>query len=281
MNYAQDALWWRLTHPIVRDLASLLTAPSLWHSGRELPIATLLGEHGFRFLLALNEEPHRLPEHLVASRLGHYAENLLAFWFANAPHSQLLARNLPIFSGSQQLGALDFIVALSGSLYHIELTCKYYGSVTGQPETMFGLNPQDKLLAKQQKMQQQLALSQHPDAQATLAQLGIASENLTRVSLIRGMGFTHSGSLPEHTLYPANAWTGTLISQSEQWQSWVADSRFYLFKRSEYLAPARISYAQTISRETAMTLSSGLIAEVVLRPDDFWHEQQRMMLPEK
>ena len=38
MNYAQDALWWRLTHPIIRDLASLLTAPPLWRTDCELPV---------------------------------------------------------------------------------------------------------------------------------------------------------------------------------------------------------------------------------------------------
>ena len=47
MNYALDALWWRLTDPDVRALASLLTAPPLWHSGCELPVRELLGEHGF------------------------------------------------------------------------------------------------------------------------------------------------------------------------------------------------------------------------------------------
>ena len=54
MNYALDALWWRLTDPDVRALAAVLTAPALWHSGSELPVAALLGERGFRFLLELD-----------------------------------------------------------------------------------------------------------------------------------------------------------------------------------------------------------------------------------
>ena len=53
MNYALDALWWRLADPHVRALAALLTAPAPWHSGCEMPVHTLLGAHGFRFLLAL------------------------------------------------------------------------------------------------------------------------------------------------------------------------------------------------------------------------------------
>ena len=83
MNYALDALWWRLTDPNVRDLAAILTAPPLWHSGCELPLRELLGETGFRYLLALDSNPAPLQQHLAAEapfahRLGFYAESLLA-----------------------------------------------------------------------------------------------------------------------------------------------------------------------------------------------------------
>ena len=132
MNYALDALWWKLTAPSVRDLASLLTAPPLWQSGCELSVRELLGEQGFRYLLALDADPAPLTEHLTqrapfGHRLGIYAEELLAFWFAHAPHAKLHARNLPVFSDGQTLGAADFVVSLNRQVYHIELACKYYG----------------------------------------------------------------------------------------------------------------------------------------------------------
>ena len=71
MNYALDALWWRLTDPDVRALASLLTAPPLWHSGCELPVRELLGEHGFRFLLELDEHPQALHAVHAQLRINH------------------------------------------------------------------------------------------------------------------------------------------------------------------------------------------------------------------
>ena len=85
MNYALDALWWKLTSQPVRDLASLLTAPPLWQSGCELSVRELLGEHGFRYLLALDADPAPLTDYLAqrapfGHRLGIYAEELLAFW---------------------------------------------------------------------------------------------------------------------------------------------------------------------------------------------------------
>ena len=118
MNYALDALWWKLTHPSVRDLATLLTAPPLWQSGCELSVGELLGERGFRYLLDLNGNPAPLDDYLAehapfGNRLGIYAERLLAFWFAHAPHTELHAYNLPVFSDDLTQGAADFIASTS------------------------------------------------------------------------------------------------------------------------------------------------------------------------
>ena len=172
MNYALDAIWWRLRHPAVRDLAALLTAPPLWHSGCELPIPRLLGSQGFRFLLSLDDAPAPLtqwlePESPFGHRLGHYAESLLAFWLAHAPHCQLIARNHPVRSESgQTLGAADFLCLIDSAPYHLELTCKYYGGTT--PANFQGLNPADTLLGKAAKLQQQCRLFHTPQARAQL-----------------------------------------------------------------------------------------------------------------
>ena len=172
MNYALDAIWWRLSHPAVRDLAALLTAPPLWHSGCELPIPRLLGSQGFRFLLSLDDAPASLTQWLeqeapFGHRLGRYAESLLAFWLAHAPHCQLIARNHPVRSESgQTLGAADFLCLLNSTPYHLELTCKYYGGTT--PANFQGLNPADTLLGKAAKLQQQCRLFHTPQARAQL-----------------------------------------------------------------------------------------------------------------
>ena len=172
MNYALDAIWWRLSHPAVRDLAALLTAPPLWHSGCELPIPRLLGSQGFRFLLSLDDAPASLTQWLeqeapFGHRLGRYAESLLAFWLAHAPHCQLIARNHPVRSESgQTLGAADFLCLIDSAPYHLELTCKYYGGTT--PANFQGLNPADTLLGKAAKLQQQCRLFHTPQARAQL-----------------------------------------------------------------------------------------------------------------
>ena len=314
MNYALDAIWWRLSHPAVRDLAALLTAPPLWHSGCELPIPRLLGNQGFRFLLSLDSQPDPLQQWLeqeapFGHRLGHYAESLLAFWLAHAPHCQLIARNHPIRSENcYTLGAADFLCLLNSTPYHLELTCKYYGGTT--PADFQGLNPADTLLGKAAKLQQQCRLFHTPKARAQLptplqgylktseasfceAKTNEASpceadtsktdcrqpqnfsQPLNTATIIRGIGFTPNGILNGHPLNHLG-WSGLLLPQ---WADYPAQAtqRFYPLPRLAYLAPARIPFEQTITATELAHQAPGLIAVVEPRPDGMWHETQRLM----
>ena len=314
MNYALDAIWWRLSHPAVRDLAALLTAPPLWHSGCELPIPRLLGSQGFRFLLSLDDAPSPLTQWLeqeapFGHRLGRYAESLLAFWLAHAPHCQLIARNHPVRSESgQTLGAADFLCLLDSTPYHLELTCKYYGGTT--PNNFQGLNPADTLLGKAAKLQQQCRLFHTPQARAQLpappqgylktseasfyeaktseaspieANTGktdcLQSPNLSQApntaTIIRGIGFTPNGILNGLPLNPLG-WGGLLLPQ---WADYPAQpaQRFHPLSRLAYLAPAHVTFEQTISAAELACQAHGLIAVVEPRPDGMWHETQRLM----
>lgn len=266
MNFALDALWWRLSNPQVRDLASILFAPPLWQTGCELPVRDLVGEHGFRYLLDLNDNPDfRLPEDCAHPLLGKYAENVLAFWLANAPHCRLLARNVPLFNQqNQSIGELDFIAEIHGRLYHIELACKYFGATDGQPENMVGLNHSDTLLNKISKLSQQL--NTHLPSEWQTAQ---------RVSVVRGMAFSHSGSLQIGDVFAPNTWAGRLISD---WECDDFQEKFwYRLPKNGLLSPARVSGSLKMTAAD-VGHDDGLVAELALRPDGYWHEIQRFML---
>ena len=285
MNYALDALWWRLTDPNVRDLASLLTAPPLWYSGCELPVRELLGEHGFRYLLALDEHPAPLQQHLAAGepfghRLGFYAESLLAFWLANAPHTVLYVQNLAVHNGQNQtLGALDFVASINGKTYHIELTCKYYGSRSGRPETMIGLNPRDSLAGKAAKLQQQLAWSALPEGQAALQMHGINPQALARASVVRGIGFSAEPAFDAPPLNP-HGWHGLYLESRQEYPlSDGLKTRYYPLPPMHLLAPARVPYAYTLPSEALAEIEFGQVAVLEKRPDGFWHETARIMKP--
>lgn len=271
MNYALDALWWRLHQPQVRALAAVLTAPALWNTHCELPISKLLGKEGFRILLAWNDENRAdLPTYHLHQTVGKYAEQLLAFWFKNTPHCQLLAQNVPIFSEyGQTIGSLDFIVQIEQEIYHIELACKYVGSATGVLEEMASLNVHDFLNDKINKLTQQLLLSHTSSAQKALHNLGINAEKIRSVSVIRGMGFTYTGILPKNSIYTANAWTGILTDHLPKHKI------YYPLHKQDYLAPVCVRENQLPKK---IIKNQGLWAELNKREDGFYHEIQRFML---
>ncbi len=278
MNYALDALWWRLVNPQLRDLASLLTAPALWQTGCELGVRTLLGDEGFRYLLDLDDDVNfRLPETVAHPLLGKYAEHLLAFWLQHAPHSRLLARNVQVFDeDNRSVGEFDLLAEMNGVVYHIELACKYFGAADGQPEKMVGLNVHDRLLNKISKLNQQLGLAQTPAGRKVLAEYGVNADAVKSVSVVRGMGFTVSGSLPAHDVYPVNAWVGKLVGDLDD-DVFSGEKWFYRLPKTGFLAPARISGSLKMAAAD-LGDADGLIAEVVQRPDGAWHEVQRVML---
>lgn len=276
MNYALDALWWRLTCRQVRDLAAVLTAPPLWTSGAEWPVSELLGAQGFRFLLALDDAPQPLLDYLAARepfgrRLGFYAEALLAFWLAHAPHCRLLAHNLPVRDqDGRSLGELDFIAEAGGRRLHIELACKYYGAASGRAQDLTGFDPADTLPGKAVKLQQQMAWPQHEAGKCALAAAGLAVD--ASVSVVRGMAFGAADGIAGAPLYPYG-WHGVYRTAGEP----LPEGRYYRLPRMSWLSPARVAEHELLSAEEAAGSGAGLLTKMVLRPDGFWHETERLM----
>ncbi|MDO4877888.1 MAG: DUF1853 family protein [Neisseria sp.] len=283
MNYALDALWWRLTDPDVRALATLLTAPAPWHSGCEMPVRALLGEQGFRHLLALNDQPRALKHHLAAEggfggRLGVYAESLLAFWLADAPHCRLLARNLPVSDGARTLGALDFVAEIGGRLQHIELACKYYGTADGRAQSLAGLNPEDTWLHKAEKLRLQTALAQHREGRRALEAAGLNPTATAASTVLRGILFAAEAEALPPPLNP-HAWRGVFYNAPPPAPPFKDTDglRYCLLPRLACLAPARVRREETTDWEGIRETKRGQAAAVALRPDGFWHEVGRIM----
>lgn len=288
MNFAQDALWWRLTDQAVRDLASLLTAPPLWHSGAELSHRALIGEQGFRFLLALNDAPKALHDFLAQEapyghRLGFYAESLLAFWFSHAPHFALLGRNLALYdnpvSRTQTLGSVDFLVTLNDEPLHIELTCKYYGNPEATLDGFVGLNQQDKMANKMHKLTRQLAWSGHEAFAPIHAAIWPHAGPVRSASIVRGVGFTPEGVLLNAPA-PINpyGWAGHYVSDWAALPEALQGGRWVLLRNMLRLSPARVALADSQPFSALMTeVEEGVVAFLQERIDGYWHESARVM----
>ncbi len=268
MNYATDALWWRFQDQHVRALLTLLTAPPLWDSGCELPVRTLLGENGFRYLLALDEAPAPLHDFLQAQaphpRLGVYAEHLLAFWLDTAPHAELLGRNLHF----GQVGEVDFVARLAGVVYHIELACKYFIAQGNDECGMRGFNPKDTLARKRETLARQCIFSHSVEFGAWAQARGLNA--VQSVSLVRGMAFLPT-EFEFDALNPYGWHGGIALPEAVE-----ADCRAVVLTPHEYLAPARKQLHECVDYAALQAPPNALVALLALRPDGYWHETARV-----
>lgn len=133
---ALDTLLDSLDDAAVRDLAWLLFSPDLLMAQ---PPAGMLaspfespGEAAatVAWLLALDREAEALHLSVAAShvtRLGRYAECLLAYFLRHGPAARLIAANVALRRAGRTLGECDFLVkTASGRRLHWELAVKCY-----------------------------------------------------------------------------------------------------------------------------------------------------------
>ena len=281
MNYSLDALWWELKTDAVRDLASLLTAPSLWQTNCELSRRALLGDTGFRYLLALDDQPDVLHQYLQAAsrqshRLGFYAEHLLAFWFAHAPHCQLLGQNVVLQEAAHTptIGALDYVTRINDTLYHLELTCKYYAHSSADPQGLRGIQAKDTLASKAAKLTQQLALHEHPVFAAWCEAHQIQQADLQAASVVRGMGFW-LGDAVQSPINPY-AWRGEYLENQAAWPH-IEGCRYAAIPSKRLLSPLRLPTEATLAQAQEGSENSVWWAQLQQRPDGHWHEVSRSM----
>ncbi|AVR96345.1 DUF1853 family protein [Pseudoduganella armeniaca] len=195
--------WGHLTRPHVRALAWLLDSPDLldpaaseWQ-GRVAasgpPDAATVA-----WLARLEADPAPLDAALGArhySRLGLYAEKLMAFYFAQ--RGDLVAHGLQVRAANNgTVGEFDFLLDTGAGLRHIEFATKFYllDSVDagGDFDQLVGPNLADSLGRKLRKIfGQQLELARHPAAQALLPQPVVAAQ-----ALVKGWLFYPEGAAP-------------------------------------------------------------------------------------
>ena len=140
---------------------------------------------------------------------------------------------------------------------------------------MCGLNAKDTLAAKAAKLPRQLALLQSPEGSKTLRQNRLPDAPQP-ASIIRGIGFFPVGADSAEAPLNPYCWRGIFI---RDWSAYPTNegARYHFIDRMAYLAPARVTEAQTLSERDVRQIESGLIAKLELRPDGFWHEIERIM----
>jgi hypothetical protein len=239
--------WGHLRRAPVRALAWLLDAPDLldihdphWE-GRVATLGPPTHDTA-AWLARLDQDPTALDAALgtrVHTRLGLYAEKLMAFYFAE--QGSLLAHGLQVRAGrTETVGEFDFLLDDgAGGALHIEFATKLYllqpDARAGAPDLGFdsfvGPNLADSLGRKMRKIfDRQLALGAHPAAQ------DVVPRPVSRAqALVKGWLF-----------YPAGSWKALAgITTGHCRGFWCAlaeldtldADRFVLLPRLQWLAP--------------------------------------------
>ena len=255
-NYQLDfhRRWGHLRRDPVRALAWLLDSPDLldadapeW-SGR---IATLgqVTPAVATWLAELDADSSRLNAALgdkAYTRLGLYAEKLMAFYFTE--QGRLVHHGLQVRANrNDTVGEFDFLLAHGpGALAHIEFATKFYlldGGGANQLDALVGPNLADTLGLKMRKIfERQLALGNHPAAQALLP-LPVTQAQ----ALVKGWLFYSSGTWPTMQGITASHCRGFWCALAEL--DTVPGTEFQILPKLQWLAPLRTtSAAQTLDR---------------------------------
>lgn len=244
--------WGHLRRARVRALAWLLDAPDLldasdpvW-AGRIATLGPVTPETA-AWLNRLDLDPTPLDEALgakVHTRLGLYAEKLMAFYFAQ--QGRLVAHGLQVrASPNDTVGEFDFLLEDGpDAVEHIEFATKFYllDGEGGQQQdwqlsALVGPNLADSLGLKMRKVfERQLSLGEHPAAQALLPRPVSKAK-----ALVKGWLFYPAGSWPEMRGIAAGHCRGFWCALDEI--DTLAGEEFLMLPRLQWLAPFRAQSA--------------------------------------
>jgi hypothetical protein len=228
----------------VRALAWLLDAPDLLdphdpHWQGKIASLGAASPAVERWLTGLDADPAPLDAALGArayTRLGLYAEKLMAFYFSE--HGQLVAHGLQVRANrNDTVGEFDFLLdAGPDGVEHIEFATKFYlleGEAVSRFDTLVGPNLADSLGAKMRKIvDKQLALAAHPAAQAILPRPVLRAR-----ALVKGWLFYPAGAHQAMDGISAQHCRGFWRALAEVGE--LKADRFVVLPRLEWLAPFR------------------------------------------
>lgn len=256
--------WNHLNDPHVRSLAWLLDAPDLLDSAAtqwQGRIASLAPVDAFTeaWLRALDRAPGELHAFLGLqpfTRLGRYAEKLMAFYFRH--QGVLVAHGLQVRGDNNEtVGEFDFLLRQGDALAHWEFASKFYLLESSCAELaadrFVGPNLADTLGAKVRKiMERQLSLSRHPAAQKYLPQPVARAQ-----ALVKGWLFYY-GQTPRVADVPG-------VSVPHCRGFWCQHAELERIEAQGYMVLPRLSWLAPAKATAEQCLDKGQIHEALKR----------------
>lgn len=221
-------------HKLIKDLAWSIGSPCLVN-GLSYTDDRLLTDDWFNrqidenqaLLLEQDKTPQLIQTYLSKMptfKLGHYFENLIAYWFHIHPNFEILHQNLVISSDSRTIGEFDLIIKdlIGDKVIHLEVAVKFFLEVLFDNKTVWlGPNLIDSLDHKFNKLiTKQIQLSTQKEALPILKSMDISIDE--HWVLLKGRLFNQS-NLFENKHYWIN-YDDFLVSEDDQSQ-WIILSK--------------------------------------------------------
>ena len=217
-------------HKLISDLAWSIESPCLLNE-TEYRDHRLLSDQWFEQQMLATPElfsnqdkvPHEIQTYLSKMpyfKLGHYFENLIAYWLIIHPNFEILEKNLIITSDKRTVGELDFIIKelSSGKIIHLEVAVKFFLKlVHNSKANYFGPNLKDNLELKFNKLfEKQIELSN-----LDITKHELKDRNLTideHWVILKGKLYTHDDSLEnKHSWMSIKSFEDYNDSEHSQW----------------------------------------------------------------
>lgn len=151
--------WAIYSAPLLKDVTGISIVGETWCRDQFVKHEEWLRE--------LDADPSPLQAHIARDAeklLGKRFESLIAFWFEQSPHYELLGRNIVLSEDKNTRGEIDLLVRDKddGELMHFEVACKYYIQLhqSRQWKDWPGPNGKDSLQNKISKLYQQVRIFQ-------------------------------------------------------------------------------------------------------------------------
>ncbi|MFS4468346.1 DUF1853 family protein [Maribacter sp. 2210JD10-5] len=137
-------------------------------------------------------EPQPIPTKI---RLGHQMEHIFKQLLEYSPDYEVLLHNLPIKSGKQTLGEIDFILKekRTQKLIHVELTYKFYiinPKISEPVHQLMGPNKRDMFFTKMEKIKNhQFTLLHSKEGSKALAKVGVDQQKIEHQTCYKALLF--------------------------------------------------------------------------------------------
>lgn len=242
----------------MKQLTGFINTPCLWSQRQfgleQFKMPTFALDDGSEFFTKPN------------LRLGHQIEYIFLQLVKKHPEYKILAHNVQIKRGNKTIGELDFLLEHHNTIYHIELSYKFYiidPTITEPIHRLIGPNRKDMFFTKLEKTKnKQLPLLHSKDCSPYLKELDIdPSQVKQQVCFLSQLFLPITGEIPSIRPLNKQCITGSWMKMRDFEEVSFRESVYYIPTKSEWIHQPHSNVTWQNHLETLMEVNMRHIKE--------------------